>query len=139
MEMKPLSKGELPDWAYAAMGTASTAIPRTLLNPLLCTPVDDVYIHSIKGEVLGRRILTFMDSIRSHPPLWHPRDAAAFLGLYEKTVVKMADAQCGWRWASPEVRPAVLCCSLVTLITSPEVLVEIPLDDGHQLVCCLKL
>jgi excisionase family DNA binding protein len=23
-------------------------------------------------------------------PLWHPRDAAAYLGLHEKTVIKMA-------------------------------------------------
>jgi excisionase family DNA binding protein len=34
--------------------------------------------------------MTLMDYVPAFTPLWHPRDAAAFLGIHEKTVIKMA-------------------------------------------------
>jgi excisionase family DNA binding protein len=39
---------------------------------------------------MGVLALMCVDDIASFEPLWHPRDAAAYLGLHEKTVIKMA-------------------------------------------------
>jgi excisionase family DNA binding protein len=50
-------------------------------------------LRDIKGIPRSPWVLTLMDAVNSpklFEPLWHPVDAATYLGLHEKTVIRMA-------------------------------------------------
>lgn len=74
------------------MGCSTPRVVATYEIRLCLYGESDFYLRIIVQVARVKTVSPYMsiDSKQSFEPLWHPTDAGQFLGLHEKTVIKMA-------------------------------------------------